>query len=329
MESEWTNATMHKAGIKYTPDAVFEWAEYVERLAEKLNKSERDKRVKYLAGFPPSFDVLIVSERHVGTIGSYTHPVNHPAHHPAAGTPHPHAGQPDIIATAHGFYPEWERMIRLGQIRSVPQGMASRIDDEQDEDELDERACKIEAARMARERITQHTICLICGGAGHAGYVDGIGQCLSARLDHKVPPEDLEQFRYPPGYRSSPRFRFSRSNRRPPTSNSRSSPISNPRPRPTSQAREIEPTEEALEADYYASMSRLPRAQFRTQTQPPPRPRPRTRSTTFNERTARQIEEENEQTDDAPQNVNRAADDENDNDEPLGLRVDFDEIVYS
>ena len=97
-------------------------------MADKLNKSERDKRVKYLAGFPASFDVMIVAERSRGAVGSYTHPANYPAYHPNAGTPHPHAGQPDIIATAHAFYSEWARMIDKGMIKAVPKGMAYQAD---------------------------------------------------------------------------------------------------------------------------------------------------------------------------------------------------------
>ena len=82
LENEWTDATMSSVNIKYTPEAVFKWAEYVSALADKMNKSEREKRVKFLAGFPNSFDVMIVPERAVGAIGSYTHPANFPAHHP-------------------------------------------------------------------------------------------------------------------------------------------------------------------------------------------------------------------------------------------------------
>ena len=87
-----------------------------------------------------------------------------------------------------------------------------------DENQTTPRAC------MVRDRISAYTICLICGGAGHAGYVDGLGQCLSARLDNRIPAEDLAQFKYPNGYKTAPRFRFS--NSRPSSSNSRPSDIS-------------------------------------------------------------------------------------------------------
>ena len=215
MENEWTEATMTSVGIKYTWGAVFKWAEYLDRLAEKLNKSERDKRVKYLAGFPSAFDVMIVPERASGAVGNYTHPVNYPAHHPNAGTPHPLAGQPDIHALAQAFYAEWARMIRTGAIRSVPRGMANRIDEETSDDDATESAC------MVRDRITPHTVCAVCGGAGHAGNVEGLGMCLTARLNHRIPNADLAKIRYPPGY-TPPRFNSFRSNPTP-----RSNPIPN------------------------------------------------------------------------------------------------------
>ena len=62
-------------------------------------------------------------------------------------------------------------MIRTGQIRSVPRGMANRVDKDDEPDAHDSHE-EIEQARMARERINQHTICLICGGAGHGGVRD-------------------------------------------------------------------------------------------------------------------------------------------------------------
>ena len=299
LENEWTDATMSSANIRYTPDAVFKWAEYIDTLADKLNKSERDKRVKYLAGFPSSFDVMIVPERARGAVGSYTHPANYPAHHPNAGTPHALAGQPDIHATALGFYSEWARMIRTGSIRSVPRGMANRVDEDDDEPP-DEHACNdpasCEHVRMARERVTMHTICLICGGAGHAGYVDGLGQCLSARLNHRIPPDDLAQFRYPSQYKTATRFRD--------YSNPRSNPAgpSNSNPGPSRlRARVVEPPpsdESSEEEARYTSRThhknggthiRYTNSKKRYSSNPRPRPRPAPRR-----KTARHVVGENE-----------------------------------
>ena len=96
---------MSSVGIKYTKNAVFKWADYVHTLGSKINKSERDKRVKYLEGFPRSSDVMIVPERSRGAIGSYTHPVAYPTYHPSSGLIHPLAGQMQwrvhFIASGH------------------------------------------------------------------------------------------------------------------------------------------------------------------------------------------------------------------------------------
>ena len=206
LENEWTEATMAKVGIKFKHDAVFLWAEYVNDLGSKLNKSERDKRVKYLAGFPDAFDVMIVPERAAGAVGNYTHPAVYPAHFPAAlaGNAHPHAGQPDILATANAFYSEWSRMIDKGLIKGVPKGLAYSArhsppqhlveQAEQSDDSEDE------SANMARTRVSATTVCGVCGGVGHAGNIDGLGMCLTARLNHRIPSSVLSGIQYPDGY---------------------------------------------------------------------------------------------------------------------------------
>ena len=210
LETEWTEATMAKVGIKFKANAVFKWAEYVQDLGEKLNKSERDKRVKYLAGFPESFDVMIVPERARGAVGNYTHPANYPAHHPNAGNAHPDAGQPDIIATAHAFYIEWSRMVTKGLIKAVPKGYVySTITDHYDSDRCNDANLDsdsdLDSANVARALVNSRTVCGVCGGIGHAGDVDGVGHCLTSRLSHKVLSSVLTGMSYPGGY-SPPHF---------------------------------------------------------------------------------------------------------------------------
>ena len=66
---------------------------------------------------------------------------------------------------------------------------------------------------MAKSSVTDKTVCGICGGIGHAGKVDGIGQCLTARLNHRIPHADLGAIKYPDGYKPpsfmhKPRVRF-------------------------------------------------------------------------------------------------------------------------
>ena len=234
LETDWTEATMAKVGIKFKANAVFKWAEYVQDLGEKLNKSERDKRVKYLAGFPESFDVMVVPERATGAVGNYTHPVNYPAYHPQAGNAHPYAGQPDIIATAHAFYIEWSRMVTKGLIKAVPKGnvyQTTTYDQCQDADPDSDCDSDMDSANMARARVDSRTVCGVCGGIGHAGNVDGVGQCLTTRLSHKVPSNVLSGIGYPSGY-SAPKF-FSSFTSRPSSSSShRPSPSSSYQSRP-------------------------------------------------------------------------------------------------
>lgn len=355
MENEWTEATMATVGIKYTWGAVFKWAEYVDRLAEKLNKSERDKRVKYLAGFPSSFDVMIVPERARGAVGNYTHPANYPAHHPNAGNAHPLAGQPDIHAIAQAFYSEWARMIRTGAIKSVPRGMANRIEEETSDGET------TESANMVRDRITPHTVCAVCGGAGHAGNVEGLGMCLTARLNHRVPNSDLAQFRYPQGY-TPPRFNSNqpRSN---PNPNRRVQdaliyPLGPPRPyphsnsQPKARVRFTEPTDhttnwtderfpswddepdeqdQEFAARLHADHHSRARQQKRNGSTGASRPRPnpyRSRPSRPSSSRARHVERESDGDHrDEQQNVNTDAD-SNDEDEHARLAVNFEAIKF-
>ena len=251
LDNEWRDATMASVGIKYTSDAVFRWAEYLDELGEKLNKSERDKRVKFLEGFPQSFDVMVVPERATGAIGRFTHPATYPAHHPQGGNAHPNAGEPDIRGIARGFHGEWSRMVTRGLIKAAPKGMAYQTDQSRDrrgkfrrsnsrndrsyectecsssDDENAHlahaqadmynaraaeaandalaRARSVEHANMARDRVTAQTVCGVCGGIGHAGSVDGVGTCLTARLGHRIDRKHLSSITYPRGF-EPPRF---------------------------------------------------------------------------------------------------------------------------
>ena len=283
LENEWTDATMSKVGIKFNDVAVFKWAEYVTSLADKLNKSEREKRVKYLSGFPSSFDIVVVPERQLGAVGSYTHPPVYPAHDPraaaaaataaaaaaaaaapaaaapAAATPaaplagaHPLAGEPDIMAMARGFYPEWARMTKLGMIKSVPRGMAYQTHETErethDTSPSNEDESRDAHAFLARERVTSQTVCLACGGIGHAAKIDGIGECLTARLGHRVPNSDLNRMTYPDGY-TPPR----RSNRPYPNSNSHTHTRHHSNPRRHSNHNSSRSHARVIEPDPYDS----------------------------------------------------------------------------
>ena len=50
--NEWESATMARVGIRFTPNVIWEWLEYVENLGDKLGRSISQRRKKLLAGFP-------------------------------------------------------------------------------------------------------------------------------------------------------------------------------------------------------------------------------------------------------------------------------------
>lgn len=211
LQNEWEDATMTRAGVKYRPNAVFKWAEYLLDLGGKLGKSNRELRVKYLDGFPDSFDVVVIPERQAPGAGNHTFPANYPAHHPNAGNAHPDAGQPDILAIALAFHSEWSRMLSKGKIKAVPKGMANvaynsddsdtsvaaqQVDDDSSDDgdyHDDPRA------NLARAKVTATMVCLVCGGLGHASSVDGVGECLTRKLGIDVDRSALQAITYPGG----------------------------------------------------------------------------------------------------------------------------------
>ena len=200
MQAEWDEATMSKVNISYTHDAPFKWVEYIHELGDKLNKSNMEKRTRFLLGFPEAFDVVVVPERLStanGGNGNYVFPANYPAHHPQNGNPHAHAGQPDIDSMAREFIRPWLTMLAQGKIKRAPTGMAKHADVESSDDDSEESP---HAMAVSRDLINSSFICLYCGGRGHAVQVDG-DVCLSKKLGVKIPTMELAQTRYPNGLR--------------------------------------------------------------------------------------------------------------------------------
>ena len=199
---EFDEATMARAGIEFTPEAVFKWLNYVDELGDKIGKSLRQKRTRYLEGFPESFDSVITAERMCGDEdGTYKIPNTYPAHHPKAGTAHPDRGKPDLDAMATAFYPEWTRKIHSGAIRRVPKGSVYQVHDDVNDsdqpgsDDGDHDGTE-GAFAVSRGRIDARWVCLVCGGLGHASNVDGM-QCLTAQLNIRIPKNQLTKIRYP------------------------------------------------------------------------------------------------------------------------------------
>jgi hypothetical protein len=202
--NEWDEATMAKVGIKFTPNAIWEWLEYVETLGDKLGRSLAQRRRKLLAGFPESFDVITSPERLKPDPGTYVLPAVYPAHHPKSGQPDPNAGRPDLYALCKAYYPEWHYRIKSGQIKSVPRGSVYEIREHADYSENDDDAYDDDSDREAlyssvsRRQITSKSVCGVCGGRGHYGRVEGM-DCLTKQLGIHIPRSELALTKYPSG----------------------------------------------------------------------------------------------------------------------------------
>ena len=202
--TEWDEATMAKVGIRFTPNAIWEWLEYIETLGDKLGRSLSQRRKKLLAGFPESFDVVASPERLKPDPGSYILSANYRAHHPKSGQPDPNAGRPDLYALCKAFYPEWHYRIKSGQIKSIPRGSVYEVDhadvDSNDDNDVDDDNSddQVMYTSTPRKQITSKSVCGVCGGRGHYSKVEGM-ECLTKQLGIMIPRSELAQTKYPSG----------------------------------------------------------------------------------------------------------------------------------
>ena len=202
--NEWDDATMAKVGIRFTPNAIWEWLDYVETLGDKLGRSLSQRRKKLLAGFPESFDVVTSPERLKPDPGSYILPDTYPDYHPKHGQPDPNAGKPDLYSLCKAFYPEWHYRIKSGQIRSVPKGSVYEVNHDNDDsdddhdDGNDDSDDQVAYSTITRKQITSKSVCGVCGGRGHYSRVEGM-DCLTKQLGITIPRTKLAQTKYPSG----------------------------------------------------------------------------------------------------------------------------------
>ena len=97
----------------------FDWANKVYELGHKLGKSNEEMRDAFLGGFPEAFDHQTRSIN--DTIDNYMFPPNYAAHFGRlAGTPHPHAGEPDINEIAKALIDEWSSFILHDHLNLIP-----------------------------------------------------------------------------------------------------------------------------------------------------------------------------------------------------------------
>ena len=206
---EWQHMTMANTCGKYRKDSILDWAEKVDVKGARIGKNNAERRAKFYEGFPESFGSVIAYERMIMPVGSYVYPADYVAHDPRAGNAHPHAGEPDILACARAFEAEWERMIVHGLIKSAPRGSVHQVvssSEGENENESDNESAD-ESASMAKSAVNERTVCLECGGLGHAADVDGKIKCPNLILKTKIDRSTLEQIKYPNGI-TRPKFNF-------------------------------------------------------------------------------------------------------------------------
>ena len=231
LTSEWDEATLTKVGIKIDSNSLFEWLEYIHTLGDKIGRSLKQKRKKFLEGLPQAFESIAAIERLQPYPGSFKYPNQYPTDHPYAGKEHPKRGEPDLMALALAFYPEWNTALAKGTLKPAPRGSVhlsstndsffnnednhvSEADDEQLDEDLNEmtlytKSNKFKSRSNQVGKISSRSVCGICGGLGHYGSVDG-KDCLTKRLGIKVSKDTLTQIKYPDGisypFKTNPSF---------------------------------------------------------------------------------------------------------------------------
>ena len=212
---EWEHMSMANTCGKFSKESMIDWAEKIDIKGVRLAKTNNERRNKFYEGIPESFAAVIAYERMLEPVGNYTYPAVYVAHDPRAGQIHPNAGEPDVMACAKAFRPEWERMIIKGLIKGAPRGSAQAVNnssskgESDDDNDQSDNELADETANMARSAITERTVCLECGGLFHAAIVDGKPACPNLIMKNKVDRSTLEQIKYPNGI-TRPKFNFNR-----------------------------------------------------------------------------------------------------------------------
>ena len=227
----WEHATLDNQRIPIDRDSLWAWWEWIEDMAaeDKADKTPNQIRDKFFKGLPRAFDPIVAQERMNPTPGSYVFGNgNYPNHHPLRGTAVAASDRtkPDMVRILQIYTPEWIRM--LPHIKPVPRGSVrqtiddydnqcqSADDDAHDDDDgehivnqtydsqdssHEQAMAYLHLARgMLKNSITWQTICLVCGGLGHASMVDG-KSCLTKDLGTEVRKSTLIKIRYPNGLR--------------------------------------------------------------------------------------------------------------------------------
>ena len=224
-------------------------------------------------------------------------------------------------------------MISNGDIKAVPKGMAHRAHrvNRSDHGSSSNQAARSvydyaedsgsnsdhEYACMVRERVTPQTVCIVCGGLGHSGTIDGVGTCLTAKMNHRIPKEDLIKIQYPSGYKP-PRF-FSNNKKPLPRPSARAQAVYNDCASvPSPHTQFTDPEDSNPETVNYV---RKPTDRTRTTRRTTPRPKPRARAT-------KEIPTRPPPQEDPQNSAPIAESDESDQDEHARLAVTIDSVTF-
>ena len=159
-ENTWQLMTMEVLRINPNADGLFKWADIVEEMGRILNKDGNSRKNKFVEGLPAFFQAEKTAMRHDVTIQ-----VTFPALYgtmpqfigsPLALVPHPLAGQPNIMAMARKYFPDWTVKAAAAG-KDIPNGLVRAVED-----------CETpEDVSMLMADIKEDMKCHTCGGHGH------------------------------------------------------------------------------------------------------------------------------------------------------------------
>jgi hypothetical protein len=159
--NELTMASVYRG--TYHAETLIRWALFLCEQGRKLNLDNDAVKEKFLDGMPEFMEAIKVHHKNDNTT---VHPANYPGYFPAKlrGTPHPQAGEPDIIAIAKIIYPEWVSKLSLLPNRT-PKGFTRLT---LQDDKISAANSSVEQIRLAVEDVNKDTVCSACHGIGHA-----------------------------------------------------------------------------------------------------------------------------------------------------------------
>ena len=159
-ENTWQLMTMEVLRINANSDGLFKWADIVEEMGRVLLKDGNARKNKFVEGLPAFFQAEKTAMRHDVTV-QVTFPAIYGAMpqfigSPLAAQPHPLAGQPNIMALARKYFPDWTVKAAAAG-KDIPNGLVRAIED----------CATPEDVNLLMSDIKEDMKCHTCGGHGH------------------------------------------------------------------------------------------------------------------------------------------------------------------